>query len=315
MVYSAILDDTSTVSQFTRRKKITITTDGTSTPVNYQVKLTITYEPGMEVSFADVRFNTKTGTYIDMWQESHTDSTTADIWIELPDTITDPGSDYIWMYYGNDSLSDGGNLDDTFLFGDDFPGSTLDGAKWNEWVSAGSYSVSSGILQVTGAAAGWEIIGAKTQFSPNVILEFYGKFDEQDITGISIDDRSATGSHAGTGVDGAQYSYDSGDGGKLYRTIRETTDTNNSRTSTLSSYTNLKMVWLSGSVAFYENNVLKDTISTNVPADDCGAQVQAYGSTSDVFLDWVMVRVYIANEPTLSYGIAQHQRKTPIFIG
>ena len=40
MVYSAKSDDSNTVSQFTRRMPIKITTNGTSTPTNYQQKLT-----------------------------------------------------------------------------------------------------------------------------------------------------------------------------------------------------------------------------------------------------------------------------------
>ena len=115
MVYTALSDDISTLSQFTRRRAITITTGGTSTPVNYQVKLTITYESEMQADFDDLRFNTKAGTYIDYWIESYTALRSAIIWVELPDAITDPGSDYIWMYYGNTSLSDGGVGTDTFL--------------------------------------------------------------------------------------------------------------------------------------------------------------------------------------------------------
>ncbi|MCK4919255.1 MAG: DUF2341 domain-containing protein, partial [Candidatus Pacebacteria bacterium] len=99
-VYTA-KSDISTDSQFTNRKLITITTTGTSTPVNYQVKVTVPYDSDMQTDFQDVRFNTTAGTYIDYWIESSTTSTTADIWLELPDAIADPGSDDIYMYYGN----------------------------------------------------------------------------------------------------------------------------------------------------------------------------------------------------------------------
>lgn len=151
MVYLALSDDSSTESQFTRRKKITITTSGTSTPVGYQIKFTIDFESEMQADFEDIRFNTQAGEYIDYWVESYTASTTAIVWVELPDAITDPGSDYIWMYYGNISLSDGSDVGDTFVFGDDFPGSSLDTGKWTEQLkgTGGSIVVSGGECALT----------------------------------------------------------------------------------------------------------------------------------------------------------------------
>jgi len=115
MVYSAKSDAVGTISQFTRRKAIKITTSGTSTPTNYQIKVTIVYETVMNVNFNDIRFNSKNGVYIDYWIESYTASTTATVWLELPDAITDPGSDSIWMYYGNAAVSDAGNGNNTFI--------------------------------------------------------------------------------------------------------------------------------------------------------------------------------------------------------
>jgi hypothetical protein len=123
---SAKSDDAGTISWFTRRKEITITTNGTSTPANYQVELTIAHETAMNTNFEDIRFNTKAGGYIDYWIESE-DGSTATVWIELPDAITHPGSDEIWMYYGNGVLSDGGDGDDVFIFFEDMNG---DMSKW-----------------------------------------------------------------------------------------------------------------------------------------------------------------------------------------
>jgi len=127
VTYDAKSDSGGTVSEFTNAKYVVITTNGISTPINYQVKLTVPYEDEMQTSFQDIRFNTASGDYIDYWIESHTDSTTAIVWLELPDPITDPGTGTIYMYYGNAELSDGSNIGDTFIFGDDFSG---DLSKW-----------------------------------------------------------------------------------------------------------------------------------------------------------------------------------------
>lgn len=119
MVYSG-KSASVTVSQFTRKKILTETTNGTNVPTDYQSKLTITYESEMQSDFADIRFNTTSGVYIDYWIERYTASTSAIVWIKLPDAITDPGSYTILMYYGNAELSDGGIIKDTMIFGDEF---------------------------------------------------------------------------------------------------------------------------------------------------------------------------------------------------
>ena len=120
MPYSAKSDDSGTINQFTRRKEVIITTGGTSTPADYQVKLTITYESEMQADFDDLRFNTLSGGYIDYWIESYTASTTATVWVELPDAITHPGNDSIYMFYGNTSLQSESNGTDTFVFFEGF---------------------------------------------------------------------------------------------------------------------------------------------------------------------------------------------------
>ena len=168
MVFSA-LSDSSTVSQFTRKKSVTITTGGISTPVNYQQKLTITYEPEMQADFDDIRFNTKAGGYIDYWIESYTASTTATVWVELPDAIIDPGLDAIWMYYGNSGLSDGSIGTDTFEFFDDFSG---DLSKWtfvDAQGSGGSSSIVSDRLKIISVASNKYAGTSSSTFSSGIM--------------------------------------------------------------------------------------------------------------------------------------------------
>ncbi|NOR85467.1 DUF2341 domain-containing protein, partial [archaeon] len=102
-------------TSFSNREQITITTNGTSTPADYQVKLNISYESEMQADFDDIRFTNASDSEIAYWIESKVDSNYANIWVNLSDAITDPGSDIIWMYYGNPGLSDGGVGTDTFV--------------------------------------------------------------------------------------------------------------------------------------------------------------------------------------------------------
>lgn len=279
MVYSAISNDASTVSQFTRRKKIIITTGGTSTPTDYQVKLTIAYESEMEASFSDVRFNTKAGAYIDMWQKSHTDSATADIWIELSDAITDPGSDYIWMYYGNASLSDGGVGTDTFL----------------QYMGAVS-STTLGALNIT-APYVYEGEGRQTTLDHNILL---GTSNTNDVS----DDGTFIQTHYSNNL---RYIY-SGDEGS-YTTKSEapyiTTDI----------YYSFKIINTGSAVTGFidDNQIGIGDINTNLPNESMGILFLIGKGTGD--MKWSFVRKYIANEPTASYGTAQNQRRIPQFIG
>lgn len=275
MVYSALSDDTSTVSQFTRRKKITITTGGTSTPADYQVKLTIVYEPEMEASFADVRFNTKARAYIDMWQESHTDSTTADIWVELSDAITDPGSDYIWMYYGN-SLSDASNGADTFL---QYQGSTSTDFKLAN--IAGSSDMKMRIKYTKGDNTN-EYIAASNSAALGTDDSMYMGLNPGYIGACTCFNEGSFTQEVAAGSGATTNTYD----------------------FLLDVGTNVK---------YYRDDVLLKTFTTNLPNENMGMKLQNIGTNGEWV--WGFLAKYIVNEPTSSYGIAQHQRRIPQFIG
>ena len=59
--------------------------------------------------------------------------TDANFWIKT-DVPSSDGKD-IWMYYGNESLSDGSDGEDTFIFFDDFEGTSVDNTKWDETIT------------------------------------------------------------------------------------------------------------------------------------------------------------------------------------
>lgn len=148
MVYSALSDSTTT-SQFTRRKKIHINSSADGALTDFQIKLTITYESDMRAGFDDVRFNETNGDYINHWIESKTDSTTANIWIKT-DVPSSGGKD-VFMYYGNSIVAIGDDIENTFVFGDDFGGSPVEqytiSAETGAFESYGFiFEVSSGTL-------------------------------------------------------------------------------------------------------------------------------------------------------------------------
>ena len=304
MVYSA-RSDAATRSQFTRRKGVTITTNGTSTPTDYQVRLTITYEPGMQADFGDIRFNTLSIGYIDYWIESYVASTSAVVWVKLPDAITDPGSDIILMYYGNPGLSNGSVGDDTFLFFDDFDGA-LDTSKWD---TVGSPSQTGGEIICT--ETGQERVVSKTSFQ-------YKKFRSRGkltwATGAYAALLGLSETYAGEGTNTLQ----------IYVDSTTVTKTLSGDASTLEStdigdfdgaYHTWEIRWKSGEAKYYVDDVLEDTDSTNIPSASIPVFFENYRANAESRGDWVFVANCIADEPTPTYGTAQHQRRTPQFIG
>lgn len=310
MPYSAKSDDANTISQFVRRKSITITTDGTSTPVNYQVKLTIAYEPGMQADFDDVRFNTKTGIYINYWIETHTESTTATVWIELPDAITDPGSDTIWMYYGNQDLGSNGDIEDTFLFGDDFPGSAIDTEKWTV---TGTVSVANSEVNLNDN----DIIQSISTFGFDTIVTSKAKADEQDSTFVGyytdIDNRII--------VISSDYTSDDDFDNIMLYTIKDSvgseTIQNDNWFDFRDTYYQYTLKRISTSLIEYSQDINSNsyTNSAHIPIGNMSIYMYVWSQSSILTCDWIFVRKYIANEPIPSYGSPQHQRIVSKFIG
>ena len=327
MPYSALSDDISTLSQFTRRKTITLTTGGTSTPLDYQVKLNITHESEMQADFGDIRFNTKTGAYIDYWIEDYVVSTTATVWIKLPDAITDPGSDTIWMYYGNSCLSAGGDGDDTFIFFDDFIGTNGDPPDMAKWDLRNTPTIQGNMLQnvddeyvvsdnsydVRGKAIRWKskfsdtarqywIIGDVKDISTTNPATVSG----QDAYVIDRYDAQCRVRHYTDGVRGTDWE------DLTYFSTYAGTNWHELEIATLEDSPYSTKFWVKK--ASWENVYTEDW-------QHSGYNMYIYAGfrrTSEAVIslyDWVFVREYIVNEPTIAYGIPQHQRRIPQFIG
>lgn len=96
----------------------------------------------------DIRFTSLDGTTnLDYWLES-SDGNTAVFWVEVKDDLSSMGTT-IFIYYGKLGASSASNGDNTFVFFDDFDGSTFDSSKWNapHYADAGtSASLHDGLL-------------------------------------------------------------------------------------------------------------------------------------------------------------------------
>ena len=319
MVYSAKSDDALTVSQFTRLKYIKITTNGTSTPANYQVKLTIAYEPEMQADFRDIRFNTIGHKYIDYWIESKTDSVTATVWVKLPNAITDPGSDTIWMYYGNAGLSDGGVEADVFDWYDEIDDNT-------GWTTISGTPIFSGGTVISADADIHADIRKSISLSSNnykVLIRqkhgtsesFYGYFR----VGLGTWD----GSFDGYGGEGALYHqstppnrhldvlrFDNTAIKKIVNGHNITVATTDWVEYTLFMKTTGEYRFISNYHASHDSGWSSVDTTYSQPWDTIYLMMRSLYSK----IDWIRIVKYITNEPTYSIGTAQHQRRVPQFM-
>lgn len=159
---------------------------------NYQVKFVVHIGTGTDsgedvyiesgkcnADFSDIRFtrNDET-TLLDYWMEPccpFTDNAT--FWVEVPNIYAPSGAD-IWMYYGNDEATSASNGDATFLFFDDFPGTTLDTGKWT---SSGSVTVADSVATIIRSGSDASI-NSKSNFGTNTAVRTQMKTKHFDAT-------------------------------------------------------------------------------------------------------------------------------------
>ena len=217
---------------------------------------------------------------------------TAFIWVLARD-IDASTSLGLNVWFGNADAEDDSDPDTVFQFWDDFD--SFDTAKWNEYLSNGSKSVSNSILTVTGGSGAWEAVGCKTQYSKDSthgrIFGMFVKIDESDIAQVGASDVSATGSYTGSGTDSARAYHNSGQTNtKGFWNQKEGADTRTARSTDLdSSYHYLQIRWISGHVYYSIDGGSETDISSNVPADNMGLEFRAKGASTHVYVDWAFV--------------------------
>jgi hypothetical protein len=282
---------------FSSRLPITITTDGNSTPANYQVLLNISYEPEMQIDFDDIRFTNSSNGEIAYWIESKVDSNYANVWVNLSDAITDPGSDTILMYYGNADVSDGGNIGDMAVFGDNFTGDL------SKWTNTGA-SVSGGIVTVAASVnnniASIETFGQNYIYRARIKAAHFSTVGYNPMVGFRI--------NSGSGAVMTFYNYPhpgefqlltQSDAGANAGTIITPPSDDEYHIFELTRNGNINtQLSIDDSTPVVNTNNIP-TVATSVIIRTEGA------SAEELYGDWVFVRKYITNEPIVSYGSPQ----------
>ena len=109
------------LSGWSKRQAITLTGGADGSQVDFQLKLSISYNSNMLSDFSDIRFTDADGeTLIDAWLEDKTDGTSADVMVEFPSTPVDGVEQTYYMYYDKSDAVNYWDIGETFIAGYNF---------------------------------------------------------------------------------------------------------------------------------------------------------------------------------------------------
>ncbi len=297
-----VADGEAWLDGWTNRKEITLTTAG-GVPTDYQIFLNVTYDSDMESDFADIRFTDDDGeTLLDYWREDYTNDTYAIFWVEVADDLSGGGN--VYMYYNNDAVSTTSNGDNTFEFFEDWTSETI-GAQWTVENSDGGVSYSAG------DANHGTVIKVQGNAGTNV-YSFYS--DDSFTSSYALRMRSYTEKTAASAQSTKQGWNDVGAGGYamiesyqgaariVIRNDASATDHQNIADSNYGAWhvfdslrdgTNTQ--WVTDGVEVAEGDNSPDSLGYHV-------YVYCRDSEYDTYNDWFVVRKYLVNEPSVSFG-------------
>jgi len=298
------------------RRAITISG---SHPENYQLKIILPFFDN------SIRFTeNESGPLLPYWVENWT-SDNMTVWVRRYQAN---GTDnIIYVYYGNPNATSASNGDDTFIFFDDFSGTSLDSSKWvtfslgNPVYGAwGSATVSNGILQIrSGYCTGGnytmeQVVESKIKFQmPNIAVEARICNPNWGGTGSAGYYRSAGWGLRSRATDGTWSNYGfwlhSDEGGhKLdHNSSADTTWTGSEDKSSVDKPNSwaVRTVYVGSSVGWLRDYVLVYNNASDVPntAENLAFNTANWNSIypqGSLDVDWVRVRKYVSPEPTTS---------------
>jgi hypothetical protein len=284
---------------WTRRRAITISGYH---PTDYQLKVVLPfYDPS-------IRFlENATSGLLPYWVESYT-ANSMTVWVKR--SIANDGDDHtIYVYYNNPNAGSASDGNATFMFFDDFLGTSLDTSKWNGLVgSGGSISVANSQLRLDKA----EVVTKTWQITDGVV-EHRGYSAAKEISMIGrANTNTSFGVFAAAETQGGHGFYTDSSIPSWSHAI---VVANAIKASVVSPITTNK--WykyrfiLSGVILQFIRFDDNWTQEASVNYTDTGGLTQGYiglhvdgtGSGDRVaYYDWVRVRKYVDPEPTVSVG-------------
>ncbi len=237
----------------------------------YQHVMTLSWVPGMNRDFSDIRF-------------AQQDGTICPYWIKVPSA----SQNKIRVYFGNKSAISASSGIDTFILFDDFDDASLDTVvRWTN--TYGGAVESGGALTITGANA-FKGITSKGTFGTGYAFRCRGKIQYQTVNNAGFGFWGATTAYVGSNTTSLR--------SKTYKTASEDQTLSGIADNTFYVYEIQRNS--TTNVKFLVDGTLKNTHSTQVPTAALGIQLISYQTGKTVVVDWCAIRLFTNTEPTLT---------------
>jgi hypothetical protein len=246
--------------------------------------------------FDDIRFTKSDGTtLLDAWLESSTASSIATIWVELDTLPASPATNTFYIYYGNSTVASNWSMTNTFIFADDFLGTTLDTTKWTA-AGAGTATVAGGTVSLVQK----DITSTGSVVTSGSVTTFYAK---QTVFNVDfniweiISPGSANYAGYAMGLSFPQFVWNADDTATLGWIVTAIAGD--------AAWRRWEIGWLSNYILIYKcNGVIPNnaytTDVTYVASDLEDVFVQSTAALSGIEVDYVHVRRFCMPEPVVT---------------
>jgi len=305
--------------------KVTIdNTDGAEL-TDYQILIQITADDQFFTDCENKReairlYDEDKSTALSYWiEEFDITNHNAKIWVKVP-SIPAAAAKYIYISVDPSRTEDASNGDNTFLFFDDFNGSSIDTTKWNvydnkdtDWI----ISVSGSILSITydgHPANKYYSLLSKNTFSPPTKVIFKNKgscFGKVLYTRTGFMEDHAFGDNLNNYIVICDPTDEAGaDKGYLYTQIKYdgTEAKQDNGVEDGSNWHTYEIRWKTGEVIFKKDGSTLTPPSISIPSLSMYAAVEVFNHSSITNTnsrtwqwDWIAVAKYASPEPAISY--------------
>ena len=270
---------------------------------NYQTYTTIDHRDGMNADFSNIRIYDAAGFEVPYYLESYTEGVSAKVWYHIDSD--DTKMQVRWGIEGETASESNPQL--VYDFYDGF--TTLSSSNWDNVTSAGSISVSNGIITINGASSATLGINGIRSRSPVAAVGTITEFRIKRTASAS----NWAWKNAGISNSGLTSSYLCADNASMFtnnevgsvKFVSRATTTDQSTTITDTTAWVLESFANTGSSAIYSRNgAVIATHSTYYPTVACYIQAGAGNNAKAgaLQIDYVLIRKYASVEPTTTMG-------------
>jgi len=237
--------------------------------------------------------------YIEKWDSQNEQ---AKVWVKVP-KIPAGGSVDLYIYYGSPTAESESDGEAVFEFFDDFEEDSLDTSKWV--IVSGTWQVESGALHYVNSGGDSFMVG---QFSTQWNTKQY-------VAETRIKEMDICCSWGGIGIDStdnasAFYRVALGESGPYFRIQKKWTPYSDVTVSAVAGHWYIMRIWQDETKVYgelregeagdnYYNLIVSNSLDDNSLSS---GKIVLTGYEGDVYFDWVRVRKYAEQEPSVSVG-------------